>query len=541
MAENTCNDINGNPINQFVFNDDGVVYGVVNYDGSSTNYETTVPYSGDGDLVDLTLECCSGLGFNYESDQGKCYYRETCDIDTQVKIVFNVNENNGLVFTQETDQECGLNLKFDYLIEYDSTNIYNQVQENNRNVVDIIQNLSLSILIEKVVDKESTVDGVYFENTKSLETVLEQPIYPAGDLNSETGIILSGTLINIVKNKLQSELGNTYGDNILDSHWLSSNIMINDPNVISQIINEEVKFSLLVTDSLIDFSVIMDNIELDKICDKDYVERRTIDESPSFNMVKTIDNKKSWVSTEENREHTLSTRETYYDTKSDKLILNSKEIELSTSVFDAIEQDIVAYMQDNDEMYSGRATDDNLWGPNLYNLLSTDISTLKSIVGILEVLKTELIDVNTRKTLIGYPLLSVIYERYLFSEGSNKYDYNRLNGFIEMLGGYWVDLIEQVIPATTIWGSTNKVGTTIFQPNKFQYNKYNLYYSHTLDPEAIADNDDVVVEVIAKEITQLNPITETRDKLFIYSFSNSATMYGKVSILGTDGTNNISN
>jgi hypothetical protein len=533
-----CKDINGNYINQFVFHEDGVVYGVVNYEGGSTNYNTTIPYSGGGDLVDITRECCEGMNFNYNGGEGKCYHREVCDVDTQLKVVFNVNENNGLVFTQGTDEECGLNLKFDYLVEYDSSKIIEQVQTYNKSVVNLIKGLRFSVLIEKYVDRE-TEEGVYYEDTKVLVPILEQPLYVVNNLNDDTGVILSGSSKDSVRHQLQEELGITYSPDIVDSKWLNADVLITDQDIISEIVDEEVKFSLLIKDSVMDFSIVMDNIELNKLCNKEYIERRTIDKSPSFNMVKTVDNKKSWISTQQSREYDLPIRETSYETKSDKMVINSKEIELSTSIFEAIEQDIISYLSENSQMLDGDGSSDGLWGKNLRNLLSTDIGSLKSVSKVIEALKTELVDVKSRKTLNGYPVLNAIHERYLNGEGSNQYDFSKLNDFVGMLGGYWIELIEQVIPATTLWGSTNKVGTTVFRPNKFTYKKYNLHYSNIIDSDSIASKSGV--EVIAQEITQAHPTPETKNNVFIYNYSNGSERLGKVSILGSNGDNTTNN
>jgi hypothetical protein len=537
MSKN-CKDINGNDINQFVFHDDGVVYGVINYEGGSTNYETTIPYSGGGDLVDITRECCEGMNFTFDGGEGKCYYREVCDADSQIKVVFNVNENNGLVFTQNLDETCGLNLKFDYLVEYDSTKMIEQVQNYNKNVVDLMKGLKFSVLVEKYVDREQE-EGMYYEDTKVLIPVFEQPLYVLNDLNRDTGIILRGSDVDSVNHQLQSELGGTYSPSLLDSIWLNADILISDQDIISQIIDEEVKFSLLIDDSVMDFSIVMDNIELNKLCDREYVERRSIDKSPSFNMVKTVDNKKSWINTQQSREYDLPIRETSYETQSEKMVINSKEIELSTSIFEAIEQDIVSYLTENNQLLDGDGTSDGLWGKNLRNLLSTDIGSLKSVTKVIEALKTELIDVKSRKTLKGYPVLNAIHERYLSGEGSNKYDFSTLNNFVGMLGGYWIELIEQVIPATTLWGSTNKVGTTVFRPNKFTYKKYNLHYSHVVDANALASESGV--EVIAQEITQEHPTSETKNNVFIYNYSDSSERLGRVSILGANGDNTTNN
>jgi hypothetical protein len=47
--------------------------------------------------------------------------------------------------------------------------------------------------------------------------------------------------------------------------------------------------------------------------------------------------------------------------------------------------------------------------------------------------------------------------------------------FSELVGTYWVDLIEQVVPSTTIWGSTYVYGNTFWDQQKFEYKKYSLF------------------------------------------------------------------
>jgi hypothetical protein len=51
-----------------------------------------------------------------------------------------------------------------------------------------------------------------------------------------------------------------------------------------------------------------------------------------------------------------------------------------------------------------------------------------------------------------------------------------MNNFANLIGNYWVDLIEQVIPATTIWGSTRIYGNTIFDEQKFKYKSYSSFF-----------------------------------------------------------------
>lgn len=95
-------------------------------------------------------------------------------------------------------------------------------------------------------------------------------------------------------------------------------------------------------------------------------------------------------------------------------------------------------------------------------------------------LTTELIDVKNRKTLSNYATLRALYNRYVNSFNyigiqSSAYDYNKMDGISNMVGTYWVDVIEQVIPATTIWGSTKIYSNTMFDQQKFTYKKGTLF------------------------------------------------------------------
>jgi hypothetical protein len=76
----------------------------------------------------------------------------------------------------------------------------------------------------------------------------------------------------------------------------------------------------------------------------------------------------------------------------------------------------------------------------------------------------------------GYPVLQSIFWKYLESEQTvgipnNKYTYQKLIDYVENLGPYWTKLIEQMIPATTIWLGGVKYENSIFHRQKFVYRR----------------------------------------------------------------------
>jgi hypothetical protein len=96
---------------------------------------------------------------------------------------------------------------------------------------------------------------------------------------------------------------------------------------------------------------------------------------------------------------------------------------------------------------------------------------------------SNLIDVKSRQTISDYPTLRLFYQLYLAAsncgeELSGKLTYNNLFEFMDKIGDYWLDLLEQVVPATTIWEGCDNSGkifrNTIFDQNKFNYKKYSL-------------------------------------------------------------------
>ena len=96
-----------------------------------------------------------------------------------------------------------------------------------------------------------------------------------------------------------------------------------------------------------------------------------------------------------------------------------------------------------------------------------------------------LIDAKSRQTISDYPLLRLFYQLYLTANNcgedlTGKLTYNNLFEFMDKIGDYWLDLLEQVVPATTIWEGCDNSGkifrNTIFDQNKFKYKKYNLNF-----------------------------------------------------------------
>ena len=349
------------------------------------------------------------------------------------------------------------------------------------------------------------------QNTNSLVTVYEESLFNIGAGNlynyllgasGHTGFyvtaatqtndcgILGSQLLNDIasQNSLSliqlQELITILGESF-DSEWLNFTTSITDQNVISLITNQKVKISLKVKESCVDFCILIDRINMNKRCTRIDSNTLEISTCPSFDLIRVCDNKKSWLTNEDfkHRDFDLKHRDTQYDINNYKLALNSKEVDLDINPAHAIEQDVFCYIQDNLCLLSGTTgTTSGTCGDiniDLNDILTTDIGELTSLKDFNDTISTELIDVKGWKTMSSYPTLRLLYERYINSSTycgtvSSGFDYCEMMKFSELVGTYWVDLIEQVIPSTTIWGSTYVYGNTIFDQQKFKYKKYTL-------------------------------------------------------------------
>lgn len=138
-------------------------------------------------------------------------------------------------------------------------------------------------------------------------------------------------------------------------------------------------------------------------------------------------------------------------------------------------------------------------------------------------LNTELIDTKNRKTISAYPTLKALYDRYIQSNyytgnQSSAYDYDKMNSIAEKVGEGWVDVIEQLVPATTIWGSIKVYGNTVFDQQKFKYKQGTLFTC--LDDSCKLDDmkfiNDCMGSIIDKFYTDECPSEATLVSTYYY-------------------------
>jgi hypothetical protein len=456
---------------------------------------------------------------------------------------------------------------------------------------------SCSTIIESFESLDISMTLEVLNDDNSLTTVFESPLLSGigvGNLytyltnNSDSGFYICGgescnpmSLISSTDNEAscntvldellktlysQSGLNNyqTFLDSLPEkpfiSSWLTFTTAITDSTIIEIIKNRKIKINIKINSACGNFCILLDNINLNQNCS--HVDRNDIliTKNPGFDFKRVVDNKKSWVDETLSRKFLIESvketnviRQTNYNINDERLVLNSKEIDLDINIAKAIETDIWKYILDNPCLLTGETLcnpcfisksfqDDEIFlfqdnnqyifmdeyytgntnfccGDNLIefdNLITSDISNLTTISDFTAVISSELIDVKNRQTISGYATLRALYDRYINSvdycnNSSSGFDYYSIEQFAGLIGDYWIDIIEQVIPSTTIWGSVKIYTNTIFDDQKFKYKSYtsllcnnNFIGVNVLSPINGTSGKCENVEVISTNVLDVN-------------------------------------
>ena len=207
-----------------------------------------------------------------------------------------------------------------------------------------------------------------------------------------------------------------------------------------------------------------------------------------------IDNNKSWVSNEIGlRENLDGNYDARYYTDNDKLAINSKNVDLFLNPAQGLLYDV----WDMSRKYNFPIPNQGLLyvEPTRYNPNPLPYPNRGGVD------RTEIIPEPKRKTFFefaqtfwlntinvrnrqfssdggtsGYPTLSSIYWKYLESQKlanleNNNFNYTTMIDYVNGLGDYWVRLVEQMIPASTIWNTGVKYENSIFHRQKFVWRR----------------------------------------------------------------------
>lgn len=443
------------------------------------------------------------------------------------------------------------------------------------------------------INVNNIINRVYTENIYGFENLLSF-LTNLNDNNSDSGILLNGDNCDLFLNNLYNELGEDctlINENTFNSNWVNYDFVINDESILQLIRGKEFRISFTVDNQCCcPFSLLLDNIKVEKVCEITDDSFEMVKGCFGFEIEKVKDNKKTWVNIEgeHNRIHDLSLRETNYDINDYRLSINTKEVDINLDLANAVEIDLFDYVLDNDCLlacYTGDTIVDYVLDENYlttiqdedslsflmdeedYELLSnleflgcndcflvsgtcgdmfldlkalitSDISILNNPEELRNVILSELIDAKNRKILKEYPTLKALYHRYLNTlkycgVNSASYTIYDIEKFSILLGTYWVDLVEQFVPSTTIWESTHIYSNTIFDQDKFNYKTSSLFTCKLNNLKELVGLN-VLVGVEIEDITNNDKTCEILDNttncngVFIYQYDNGSEFIGSI-------------
>jgi len=202
-----------------------------------------------------------------------------------------------------------------------------------------------------------------------------------------------------------------------------------------------------------------------------------------FKLQKVIDNKKSWLE-EDNRLRVSTDADynAYYYVDNEKLVLNVKNIDLYLNPGQGLVYDVwnQSRLYDYPIPESGLTINYPVPGGVDSTFINPEPKK-KTFFEFYQTFWENMINVRNRQYITdgktgGYPTLQSIWWKYIQSEQTvnlpnNKYTYQKLIDYINGIGPYWMKLVEQMIPATTIWNTGTRLENSVLHKQKFVYRR----------------------------------------------------------------------
>jgi hypothetical protein len=255
-----------------------------------------------------------------------------------------------------------------------------------------------------------------------------------------------------------------------------------------------------------------------------------------FTLSKYVDNKKSWT-----RDNTLmrvsvdGNYNAYYFVSDERLLLNVKNVSLFLNPAQGLLYDV--WVQSKDYDYPIPQSGLTFPYPTTGGTDSTIINPQPKSKSFFEFASTftkNMINVRNRMYITdgktgGYPTLQSIFWKYIeapYAVGipTNKYTYDNLIKFVEGINPYWIKMVEQMIPATTLWMGGTKFENSVFHKQKYAYKRLMQNVFGTT-PKALSDTTNY-------SISSLTPITSGDDYITSPIFSDICIKNG-ISMIAT--------
>ena len=200
-----------------------------------------------------------------------------------------------------------------------------------------------------------------------------------------------------------------------------------------------------------------------------------------FELEKTIDNKKSWTQNiSDLRKNSDGNFDAYYEVNDDRLVLNVKNVDLFLNPGQALTYD-VWYLSNSFNYpipFTGLSNPYPTTGDTDWTIINPK-PQLKDFFEFAQTFWNNMINARNRQVSTdgktsGYPTLQSLFWKYLTSlqdagVQNDNFSYTSMISYINGIGDYWIRLIEQFIPATTLWNTGTRFENSIFHRQKLIY------------------------------------------------------------------------
>lgn len=440
-------DINNINVDGFYIGEDGIVYGQIG--GISTD--------------SLSNESCLAINMFFTD---KCYWKENVTGYNDVDMILKQQENININY----NEECSYSLEFDFLLFIDQSNL------NNLNIGSNLNDFKYYVTFSK--------NGTH----TYLKEIDGRDLLSKFTDDNESALYVDGNFTQI-KNRLETFLGVQINNSKFRSNWNKFNIQLTYSDIMN-INGSAIGFELVKPFDGIHLKI--DNIEIKQECEKIITKTKIFNNNPSFEFNRLIDNKKSWVISDLNRDYNKFYRDTKYNIEDDREVLNSKELDLNISYNNSIETMFYEMIKENPLQITNLITNNPIFDE--FDINSESLDTLSEFllyfVGQF---------CNPRSYRTAHTNVLTSFLTYKIANLSSI-TFENLTPIVTKIDTYWLDIISQFVPSTSIWESNIVLGNNNFNYDKFRYRKYSLV---DLSPYSIGDtiyvdselNNNVVFDV----------------------------------------------
>ena len=212
-----------------------------------------------------------------------------------------------------------------------------------------------------------------------------------------------------------------------------------------------------------------------------------------FKLRRVAENKKSWIDTTPFLRSSFDGGfNAYYNVGEECLVLNVKNVDVMMNPAQGLAYDVwtmsrqTNYPIPEQGLFYTPPSPCNI--PNPYPKLGgVDWTTIipkpkqKTFFEFAQTFWRNMINTRNRQFITdgktgGYPTLQSIYWKYLESLTeagipNNNYTYQTMIDFVNGMGDYWIRMVEQMVPATTIWNTGVRLENSIFHRQKFVWRR----------------------------------------------------------------------